>query len=236
MTWILLFGYLLAAVSIWIGVWGRFGSMKTSTKQLFAVIGVFVFLIMVGITLNEIFHWWDRFPRSILGFLGVIIVIERVERIVLARKQGGAQLLDLGRIPVPDMIINVFAGLGLAWFAVTDAMQITHAGLWTFGDISLQILGVSIAVAVLIQGIGKRRILEQGVFHGTGLIRWDRIESYTWEKESTTTSILVLHKQTRIPLFKLVTLSVEVEQMEEMEGLFREHAIRRVGEPEGMGG
>jgi hypothetical protein len=229
MSWILVAGYLLSALSIWIGFSSRFGAMKSSTKHLFAVIGFFVLLLMIGYTLDELFHWWSKFPKAVLGILGIVLILERTARITIARKRGGVLLLDLGRIPVPDMIINVFAGLGLAWFAMTDLLQIVH-GVWAFQDISLQILAVSVAFAVVIQGVGKRSMLDRGVFHGTGLSPWEEIVSFSWENESTTSSILVLHKRPKVPLFKLVTLSVKVEQTPEVEEILRQRKINRIGE------
>jgi hypothetical protein len=230
MSWIWVFGYLLSALSIWIGFSARFGGMKSSTKHLFAVIGFFVLLLMIGLTLDALFHWWSKFPKAVLGILGILIVLERIARITIARKRGGVLLLDLGRIPVPDMIINVFAGLGLAWFALSDLLQIVHGGVWTFHDISLQILGISISIAVMIQGVGKRSILARGVFHGTGLSAWEQIVSYSWERESTTSSILVLYKRPKVPLFKLVTLSVRVEQTPEVDEILHQHNISSIGQ------
>ena len=230
MSWILVAGYVLSALSIWIGFSSRFGGMKSSTKHLFAVIGFFVLLLMIGYTLDELFHWWNKFPRSVLGILGILLILERIARVTIGRRRGGMLLLDLGRIPIPDMIINVFAGLGLAWFALTDLLQIVRGAVWTFQDISLQILGVSVAFAVLIQAIGKRSMLDRGVFHGTGLSPWEEIVSFSWENESTTSSILVLHKRPKVPLFKLVTLSVKVEQTPDVEEILRQRKIDRIGE------
>jgi hypothetical protein len=133
-------------------------------------------------------------------------------------------LLDLGHVPAQDLILNLFAGLALASLALMDIVQITRFPIWAFRDISLQILGLSIAYAVLLQGLSRRGLNERGVFFGTGLLPWGAIKSFHWEKESATRSMLVLHKQTSLPMFGIMTLSVKSESAASIEEVLRQHA------------
>jgi hypothetical protein len=229
MPWSWIFGYLLAVILIWIGLagWGR--GMKPTTQQLFLVVGSSLMVVMIVFTLGEAFNWWDKFPRSLIGAAGILIVLDRCVRITIGRKRGGPMLLDLGRVRGPDMMINLFTGAALTWFAVTDIVEIVPKIHWTFQDISFQIFGLSLAFAVVIQGVSKRRLVERGVFHGTGLSTWEKFEGFTWEKESTTSSTLVLHKRAKNPFFRLLTLTVRSEQLQDVEEVLLQHDIPRKG-------
>jgi hypothetical protein len=225
MPWIGIAGYILTGVLLWSGLSKRNSGSGSSSKQLFTLVGFLGLLIMIAWTLDDLFHWWERFPKEIIGILGVLLIIERCVRIILARKKSGLMLLELGRVPVHDMIISLFAAVALAWIAVMDIVEITRWLDWTFRDISLQIFGLSLSLAVLIQGVSKRGLMHCGVFYGTGLIRWEHLESFNWERESTKVSTLVLHKRTAMPVFNLMTLSVKSELAQAVEEVLRQHNI-----------
>jgi hypothetical protein len=225
MAWTWIVGYILAGALLLSGLTKRKSDSRSSSKQLFVVVGILGLLMMIAWTLDDLFHWWERFPKEIIGVAGILMIIERCVRIILARKSRGSMLLDLGRVPVHDMIISLFAGVALAWLAVMDLVQITQRLHWTFQDISLQIFGLSLSFAVLIQGVSKRGLMDHGVFYGTGLTRWEHIESFSWERESTKVSTLVLHKRTTMPVFNLMTLSVKSELAEEVEEVLHQHNI-----------
>jgi len=229
MAWTWIAGYVLAGALLWVGLSKRKSDSKASSKQLFIVVGMFGLLAMIAWTLDDLFHWWQKFPKAFIGVAGVLLIIERCVRIILARKGRGSMLLDLGRVPVHDMIISLFAAVALAWIAVMDLVEITRLPRWTFQDISLQIFGLSLSFAVLIQGVSKRGLMDRGVFYGTGLSRWERFESFSWERESTTMSTLVLHKRTTMPVFNLMTLSVKSELAEAVEEVLHQHNIMENG-------
>lgn len=224
LTWII--GYVLAAGLLWGGL-SKHTKLRSSSKQLSTVVGGFVLLLTIAITLDDLFHWWSNFPRELFGVVGILIVPERTVRLFQARSHGGALLLDLGRVPLRDMIINLFAGVGLTWVAGLDIVEIVQKPHWAFRDLSLQILGLSIAYAVLIQGLSKRGLTERGVSFGTGLCPWESIQSFGWEKESATSSILVLHKRTKIPVLHFTALSVKLELTGAVEKVLHEHSIAR---------
>jgi len=224
LTWII--GYVLAAGLLWGGL-SKHTKLRSSSKQLSTVVGAFVLLLTIAITLDDLFNWWSNFPRELLGVVGILIVLERTVRLVQARSRGGALLLDLGRVPLQDMIINLFAGAGLAWIAALDIVEIVQKPEWAFRDLSLQILGLSIAYAVLIQGLSKRGLTEHGVSFGTGFCPWKCIQSFGWEKESTTSSMLVLHKRTKMPVLHFTALSVKLELTGAVEKVLHEHSITR---------
>jgi hypothetical protein len=194
------------------------------------VVGAFVLLLMIAITLDDLFNWWSKFPKELIGGIGILIVIERSVRLVGAQSRGGALLLNLGRIPMQDMILNLFAGVGLAWIAVIDIVGIVQLPHWAYRDLSLQILGLSVSYAVLIQALSKRRLMERGIFFGTGFSPWERFESFAWEKESATSSTLILHKRTTIPALHFTALSIKVELTGDVEEVLRQHSIARTEE------
>lgn len=227
LTWLV--GYVLAAGLLWGGL-SKHTKLRLSTKQLSAVVGVFVLLFMVAITLDELFNWWSKFPKELIGVIGFLIFIERSIRVVRGRSLGGAVLLDLGRISTQEMIINLFAGIGLAWIAAMDIVGIMRMPHWAFRDLSFQILGLSIAYAVLLQALSKRGLMERGVFFGTGFSPWERIQSFSWEKESGMSSTLVLHKRTAIPMLHLTALSIKSELTVAVEEVLRQHSIGRTDE------
>lgn len=225
MAWTWIAGYILAGALLWVGLSKRKSDSRASSKQLFIVVGILGLLAMIAWTLDDLFHWWEKFPKAFIGVAGVLFIIERCVRIVLARKKRGSMLLDLGRVPVHDMIISLFAAVALAWIAVKDLVEITQMLRWTFQDISLQIFGLSLSLAVIIQGVSRRGLMDHGIFYGTGLSRWERFESFNWERESTTMSTLVLHKRTTMPVFNLMTLSVKSELAEAVEEVLHQHKI-----------
>ena len=225
MEWTWIVGYILAGALLWSGLSKRKNDSRSSSKQLFVVVGILGLLVMTAWKLDDLFHWWEKFPKEFIGLVGVLLIIERCVRITLARKRRGSALLDLGRVPVHDMIISLFAAVALGWIAVTDLVEITKRLHWTFQDSSLQIFGLSLSFAVLIQGVSKRGLMDRGVFYGTGLTRWEHIESFNWERESKTVSTLVLHKRTTMPVFNLMTLSVKSELVPAVEEVLHQHNI-----------
>jgi hypothetical protein len=227
LTWLV--GYVLAAGLLWGGL-SKHTKLRSSSKQLSTVVGAFVLLVMIAITLDYFFNWWDKFPKEVIAAAGILIVLERTIRLIRARNLGGAILLDLGRIPIQDMIINLFAGVGLAWIAVMDIIGIVQGPQWALRDLSLQILGLSISYAVLIQALSKRKLVERGVFFGTGFSPWEQIESFGWENESATSSTLVLHKRTKAPVLHFTALSIRAELAGPIEDVLQQRSITRTGE------
>lgn len=228
-TWIV--GYILAGALIGGGLVKWKNPMRASTKQLSIIIGFFVLLMMIAISLDDLLHWWSKFPMEVIGIAGLLLVVERTLRSIRARRLSGALLLDLGRIPLQDIIINLFAGLALVFLGVMDLIQITRLPNWNFRSVSLQVLCLSLAYAVLLQGLSRRGLNDRGVFFGTGLLTWENILRFQWETESTTRSMLVLHKKTSLPLFNIVTISVKAESAQTVEELLRRHAIAPMSEP-----
>jgi hypothetical protein len=229
MALIWLVGYVLAAGLLWGGISKR-TKLRSTSKQLSMVVGIFVLILMIALTLDELFDWWSKFPRELLGVLGLLIVFERSVRVVQTRNRGGALQLDLGRMPMQDMIVNLFAGVGLVWIATLDIVGIVQAPHWAFKDLSLQILGLSVSYAVLVQALCKRRLMERGVFFGTGFSPWEQLESFEWEKESATSTMLVLHKRKSMPVLHFTTLSVKSELIGAVEEILHQHSVARVGE------
>jgi len=228
LAWVL--GFVFACVLIWIGLSKRIGTMRPSSRQIIAAAGFLLLLVMIAFSLDKAFGWWAKFPKVIVGILGVLVVLDRFVRIALFPGRGGSIVLDLGRIGGAEVIVNIIVALALAWYVMKDMADVIQAPGWRLENISYQIFGLSIALAVLIQGVSKRRLLEGGVFLGTSFLAWGKIESFGWEKESGTAATLVLYKQTTIPFFTSANISVRLEQMKQIENILEQHNIARKGE------
>ena len=74
LTWLL--GYVLAAGLLWGGL-SKHNKLRASSKQLSTVVGAFVLLLMIAITLDDLFHWWSKFPKELIGGIGILIILER---------------------------------------------------------------------------------------------------------------------------------------------------------------
>lgn len=230
MAWTWILGFLFAGIMIWIGFSRQVSSMRPSTRQLFALVGFLVLLMMIALSLDRAFEWWAKFPKEVVGVIGILIVVDRLVRITMTRWKAGAVTLDLGRVPGLEMLINIFTAVALGWYVLKNLMEIVKLSDWKFADISYEVFGLSIAIAVLIQGVSKRGLFERGVFHGTGLLPWEKIGSFGWEKESTTSATLVLYKRTKTPLFGSANLSVRSEHMKPIEDILEQHNITRRGD------
>jgi hypothetical protein len=228
LTWVL--GFVFAGVLIWIGLSKRVGTMRPSTRQIVAAAGFLLLLAMIGLSLDKAFGWWVKFPKVIVGIIGVLIVLDRFIRIAVVPGRGGSVVLDLGRLGGAEVIVNIIVALALAWYVMKDISDIIQAPGWKLENISYQIFGLSIALAVLIQGVSKRKLLEGGVFLGTSLLAWGKIEHFGWEKESGNTAVLVLYKRTSIPFFTSSNISVRLEHMKQIEDILELHNIAREGE------
>ncbi len=227
MTWIL--GILIGSILVFGGLSNRVTGLRASTKQLIAIMGFLVVVLAIAIMLDNMLHWWNRIPLELFGIVGVLIAGERTFRVVRSGRHNGAVVLDLGRVPVQDMIINLFLGAALAWFAVTDILAISHLSRWNLRYISIQILGLSLAYALFVQGLVKRKIMEQGLNYGTGFARWEQFERYDWERESVSSSTLLLHKRSSKLIFRLLILSIKAEHVQGVEEAIEHHNIMRIG-------
>jgi hypothetical protein len=227
-AWIL--GFVIAAALIWVGLTKRVGTLKPSSRQIVAAAGFLLLLAMIALSLDKAYGWWEKFPKAIVGILGVLIVADRFIRIALLPGRGGSTVLDLGRIGGAEVIVNIVVALALAWYVMKDIADIIQVPGWKLENISYQIFGLSIALAVLIQGVSKRRLLEGGVFLGTSFLAWSKIESFGWEKASGTATTLVLNKRTAIPFFTSTNISVRLEHMNQIEDIFGQHNIGRQSE------
>ncbi len=228
LAWIL--GFVFAGVLIWLGLSKRVGTMRPSSRQVVAAAGFLVFLVMVAFSLDRAFDWWAKFPKVIVGILGVLVVLDRFVRIALLPSRGGNTVLDLGRIGSAEVILNIVVALALAWYVMKGIGDVIQKPGWKLENISYQIFGLSIALAVLIQGVSKRRLLEGGVFLGTSFLSWGKVENFGWEKESSTAATLVLYKRTKIPFFTSVNISVRLEHMKQIEEILEQHNVTRRSE------
>jgi len=228
LTWIL--GFVFAGVLIWIGVSKRVGTMRPSSRQIIAAAGFLLLLVMIAFSLDKAYGWWVKFPKVIIGILGVLVVLDRFVRIALLSGRGGNVVLGLGRIGGAEVIVNIVVALALAWYVMKDIGDIVQVPGWRLENISYQIFGLSIALAVLIQGVSKRRLLEGGVFLGTSFLAWGKIENFGWEKESGTAATLVLYKRTTIPFFASANISVRLEHMKQIEDILEQHNIAKKSE------
>jgi hypothetical protein len=134
-------------------------------------------------------------------------------------------LVDLGRVPIGEFLIEIVVAGALAGNALIDGASAVRTPDWTINDISFEVLELSVAFAVFVQGIIKRSVRQNGIFHGTSLIPWEKIQGYSWEGLKGDSRTLVLQKESSIAMFRTVTLSVKSEHVEAVEGYLREHRI-----------
>jgi hypothetical protein len=224
-AWLL--GFVFAGILIWVGLAQHIGSLRPSTRQVIAATGFLLLLLMVLLALDKTFGWWAKFPKIIIGILGVLIMLDRFVRIAMLPGRGGSVVLDLGRIGGSEVIVNIVVALALAWYVMKDIGDIIQLPGWRLESIAYQIFGLSIALAVLVQGVSKRKFLQGGVFLGTSLLAWGNIESFGWEKESGAVATLVLHRRTSIPFFASTNISVQLDQMKQIEEVLEQHNIAR---------
>jgi hypothetical protein len=227
-AWLL--GFVFAGVLIWIGSTKDVGSLRPSSRQVIAAAGFLLLLVMVLYSLDKVFGWWAKFPKIFIGILGVLIVLDRFVRIAIVPRRGGTVVLDLGRLGSAEVIMNIVVALGLSWYTLKDLGDIIQMPGWKPEDISYQVFGLSIALAVLVQGVSKRRFVQGGVFFGTSLLGWGNIENFGWEKESGSAATLVLYKRTSVPFFTSTNISVQLDQMKQIEEVLDQHNIVRKSE------
>jgi hypothetical protein len=227
-AWIL--GFVFAGIMIWIGLSKSVGNLRPSSRQVVAAAGFLLLLVMIIFSLDKAFGLWAKFPRIVVGILGVLIVLDRFVRIAVLPGRGGNMIVDLGRIGGAEVIVNIVVALALAWYVLKDIGDIVQMPGWKLENISYQVFGLSIALAVLVQGVSKRRVLQGGIFLGTSFLAWSKIERFDWEKESGTAATLVLFKRTPIPFFTSTSVSVRLDQMKQLEDIMEQHNITRKAE------
>ncbi|MBM4160299.1 MAG: hypothetical protein FJ217_04275 [Ignavibacteria bacterium] len=235
MPWFWVAGYLFAIALLFLGL-SRQTRFKIASKQVFVGLGFFVLIAMTAILLDARYHWSQNIPEISLAVLGCFIILYRAVGIVRHRLRAGAMLVDLGRVPIGEFLIEIIVAGALAANAVIDGLRALKAPEWTLNDISFEVLELSVAFAVFVQGVMKRSVREHGIFHGTGLIPWARIDSYTWEGGRGGSQTLVLQKQSSIAMLRTLTLSVDADRVEAVEQLLQEHNVLPAGEvPEKTG-
>jgi len=76
----------------------------------------------------------------------------------------------LGRFGGAEVIVDIVVALALAWYAMKGIVNVVQAPGWKLEYISYQIFGSSIALAMLIKIVSKRRFLGGGVFLGASFL------------------------------------------------------------------
>lgn len=124
----------------------------------------------------------------------------------------GVQLLDCGGHPGRRLFLvnaGIFLLLGTFGTMFTDAFG-------RFGAV----FGVSFAVYWLFMGTSRLSVHENGIWVYTGLIRWEKIMSYSWNADKT----LVYSCSGRIPFLSRGALPVSAEYFIEFQQLLDQHA------------
>jgi hypothetical protein len=220
-------GYIFALLMIVVGLSKSIGTMRPSTRQVVAATGFLMLLLMIAFSLDKAVSWSDVVPKLTVGVLGIIILIDRCVRVMIVPRKGGAILLDLGHIGGFEVIINLAVALALGWYVVKNALEAMQNPMWKMADIAYQVFGFSVAVAVLIQAAGKRKLVQHGVFLGTSLLRWKNIESYGWEKESGAAPVLVLNRRAALPFLGATNISIRPDQMKSAENILVQHGVQK---------
>lgn len=85
---------------------------------------------MIALSLDKAFGGWERFPKGIIGIVGVLIVLDRFVRIALLPGRDGKTILDLERIGGAAIIVN-FGTSSLAWSRIESFGWEKEAGTMT---------------------------------------------------------------------------------------------------------
>jgi hypothetical protein len=228
LVWVV--GYLFAVVLILVGFSKR-TRLRVAYKQIFIALGFFVVIAMTALVLDDLYHWSERFPNVLLAVLGCLIVVYRGFSILRHWSRGGAIMLDLGRVPTSEFAIEMIVAVALAANAIVDGVKEINTSGWVIDDISFEVLELSVALALFVQGFLRRNVRQKGIFHGTGLVSWENIEGYAWEGPKGKWLTLILQKKSPVAMLKTVTMAVATEHVDALEDLMKEHNIAASGEP-----
>lgn len=138
LTWAL--GFVFAVLLIWIGLSKRIGTMRPSSRQVIAAAGFLLLLMMIAFSLDKAFGWWVKFPKAIVGILGVLIALDRFARIAMLPSHGGNTVLDLCRIGGAEVIVDIVVALALAWYVIKGIADVIQAPGWKLENSSARSL------------------------------------------------------------------------------------------------
>jgi hypothetical protein len=231
MPWAWIAGYLFAIALIALGTLKK-TRIRVSSRQVFIGVGFLMVIAVTAMMLDAQYQWLEKIPAVSLAILGCLILVYRIANTARHKLRAGAVLLDLGRVPMGEFLIEIVVAAALVADAVISGARAMRLSAWTIGDISFEILELSVALVVFAQGILKRSVSQGGVFQGTTLIPWAKIESYTWEAEGRGSRTLVLHRQSWIALLKATSLSVSANRVDAVSDVLHQRGIVAVGQPQ----
>lgn len=125
------------------------------------------------------------------------------------RKQEAASLLaDVGRTPQSKFLfwgglIQVAVSVFMTWLLVTSPLTRMPEYTSLTLEISRLVFWWSIASYSIALGLNKLEFRENGICYLYSLIRWQRINSYTWETDKS--NVLTIRFKPRFPLWPGIT-------------------------------
>lgn len=152
---------------------------------------------------------------GLAGGLCAILLPFMVGTMVIGRVRAGRALLDCGPHPARKMFLMMtvlkFVGAVAVVVVSTNTIAILTSAFLVLN-----------AIYWLLMSTGRLLICETGVFAYSGLLRWERIQSYRWEGDTDAT--LMVQIKSRFAFLGRGALPVAIEQKEAVDALLQEHA------------
>jgi hypothetical protein len=150
----------------------------------------------------------------------VAIFTAFVSTFLIGRRKRGAILLDCGHHPTRALfLLNAaifgFLGLGGGFASNTfDSVGIASA-----------LFGITFSVYFVFMSFGRLQIVENGIWQYWSLLKWQKLESYEWQGQSTAT--LMLQAKTKLPFFGRGALPVPAEHKAAVTKLLEQYAAQK---------
>ena len=183
-----------------------------------AAIVATIMYAFVGVVSLVVSKWFELNLTLVVG--GVFIAIFAISFLsalascVIGRAFAGRVLLDCGPHPSRKRFLGVGLVFGLG--AIVELAVSTELTAVCFG-----IFLLGFALFWLFAAKGRLQICENGVFQYWSLLRWNRIQSYSWK--GTTDATLLLQTKSRLPFPGRGALPVAIEQKAAVDELLQEH-------------
>jgi hypothetical protein len=201
---------------------------NAGTRQFIMVLPIMLGALIIGPVLFYVLSddWIENgFAVFQIGFFCFVCTLMLF---FLGRRKGaGPVLLDLGRpqqarflVPV-TAFLAIFVAVVVVFDLVTGQVHFENVAKWLFFS--------SIIVLNAFSTLSRMQIREQGVLMGGDLLRWKKIEGYTWEEDKR--NVLTLRVKTPFSLFAKRSIPIPPVYRDQVDTLLAQHTSR--SQPQG---
>lgn len=180
-------------------------------------IGVLAFWLSIAGVISLVS---DRPIRDSYGpafaILWGFIIVWFVAAWIYGRQSGGRVILDCG--PHPTRKLFLINAVIFLFLGVTGSLAGTSAASMDPG-IAGPVFGISFALYWVIMATGRLQMRETGIWQYWSLLRWSRIDTYSWANDCT----LLLKTKGALSSLGRGALPVPPEHKEAIEKLLQEH-------------